>query len=633
MLLASCLRSQVQAEDHQIKALIVEGQNNHKAWPNTTKMMKQYLEETGLFKVDVVTTAPQGTDENFHPTFSDYQVVISNYNGAAWPKATQESFVDYMKNGGGFVVVHAADNAFNDWKEYNEMIGLGGWNGRSEKSGPYVFLDEAGKVQEDKSAGPGGHHGSQHEFEIIVRDPEHPITKGLTGSWLHSKDELYDLLRGPATNMHILATAYADKKQNGSGRHEPMLMTIEFGKGRIFHTTLGHAEYSMECVGFITTLQRGAEWAATGKVTQKVPADFPTADAVSERKFVAKPQVAATQEKTTIEKTTNEKATEKKAADADDADVRWVVYEGGKGPGAGKQIVLIAGDEEYRSEEGLPQLGKILSQRHGFKCTVLFSQDEGGIINPENQKNIPGIEALKSADMLVMLLRFRNLPNDQMKIIDDYVNSGKPILGLRTSTHAFNIGDKDSPYAKYSFNSGKDWIGGFGQQVLGDTWISHHGHHKVESTRGVVNPEFKSHPILRGVTDVWGPSDVYGVTHLPADAQVLLYGQVLEGMNPTDKPVAGKKNEPMMPLFWTKSFKGNQGKESRIICTTMGASTDLLSEGLRRAVVNSVYWGLGMEDQIPAESNVEIVGDYEPTAYGFGSFKKGVKVSEHLLKN
>jgi uncharacterized protein len=271
------------AADKKMTALIVDGQNNHRVWPTTTKMMKGYLEETGLFTVDVATTKPNGTDPAFKPEFSKYDVVISNYNGAAWPEETQKSFVDYVKNGGGFVVIHAANNAFGNWKEYNEIIGLGGWGGRSEKSGPYVYVDENGKTVRDTSPGRGGHHGPQHPFQIIVRDDAHPITKGMPTAWMHNQDELYDLLRGPGANMHILATAYADKDKGGTGRHEPMLMTLSYGKGRVFHTPMGHAEYSQDCVGFIASLQRGTEWAATGKVTTPIPDDFPTADKVSRR--------------------------------------------------------------------------------------------------------------------------------------------------------------------------------------------------------------------------------------------------------------------------------------------------------------------------------------------------------------
>jgi uncharacterized protein len=286
VLLALLALSFTTASAAELKALIVDGQNNHGVWPKTTKMMKQYLEETGLFTVDVATTKPSGSDPEFKPEFHKYDVVISNYNGAPWPAETRKAFVEYVQKGGGFVVVHAANNAFGDWKEYNEIIGLGGWGGRNEKSGPYVYLDDAGKLVRDEKPGSGGHHGPQHEFTIITRDDEHPIMRGLPREWLHVKDELYDLLRGPGENMRILATAYADPKSGGSGRHEPMAMTIDYGQGRCFHTPMGHGDYSMECVGFITLFTRGAEWAATGKVTQtKVPDDFPTPEATSQRKF------------------------------------------------------------------------------------------------------------------------------------------------------------------------------------------------------------------------------------------------------------------------------------------------------------------------------------------------------------
>jgi len=303
----------------------------------------------------------------------------------------------------------------------------------------------------------------------------------------------------------------------------------------------------------------------------------------------------------------------------------WLVFPGGEGPGKGKHVVLISGDEEYRSEEALPMLGRMLAERQGFKCTVLFAIDKkSGEINPNEQGNIPGLEALETADVMVLGLRFRGLPDDQMKFFADYLEAGKPIIGLRTSTHAFKFG-KDSKYAKWSFNS-KEWSGGFGRQVLGETWISHHGHHGKESARGVVAKGAGDHPLLRGVEDVWGPSDVYGIKQLPADAKVLLDGQVLSGMKPDDGPVEGKKNDPMMPVAWIRERPMENGRTQMVVCTTMGAATDFVAPGLRRFVANSVFHACGLE--VPAEMNVEIVGDYQPSNFGFNGGKKGVKVDD-----
>ncbi len=311
----------------------------------------------------------------------------------------------------------------------------------------------------------------------------------------------------------------------------------------------------------------------------------------------------------------------------------WVVYQGHNGPGAGKHIVLLSGDDEYRSEESLPMLGKILAERHGFKCTVLFAiNPKDGTIDPASQTNIPGISALDTADLCVMGLRFRELPDAEMKHFVDYFRAGKPFIALRTSTHAFAYDrNKASIYARYDWRSA-DWPGGFGQQVLGETWVAHHGKHAVESTRGMVVEAFRENPILRGVSDVWVPTDVYEVKHLPADAEVLMCGEVLAGMKPTDPPVEGSKNNPMMPVVWTRRYTNETGKVAKVLTTTMGAAVDLQNEGLRRMVVNACYWAVGLESKIPPKANVDYVGNYEPTWFGFGTHKKGVKPQDWEVK-
>jgi hypothetical protein len=307
----------------------------------------------------------------------------------------------------------------------------------------------------------------------------------------------------------------------------------------------------------------------------------------------------------------------------------FVVYEGKSGPGVGKHIVFLSGDEEYRSEEGLPQLAKILAVREGFKCTVLFAiNPKDGTIDPNVRDSLPGAEALDSADAVVMLLRFREWPDEQMKHFVDAYLAGKPIIALRTSTHAFNYEKNTaSLYAKYSYN-GKEWAGGFGRQVLGETWVAHHGEHKKEATRGVIEPSSEGDPILRGVKDIFGNTDVYTASP-QADAKILVRGQVLTGMNPTDAPVEGKKNEPMQPVVWTRLYKNEAGKTNKILCTTMGSATDLQNEGLRRLLVNGVFWGIGLE--VPEKADVRLVGEYKPSMYGFGGFIKGVKPAAHDL--
>jgi len=264
------------------KALIVTGQNAHD-WKGTTPVLKQILEETGLFAVDVAVSPPKGEDmSNFKPNFAAYDVVVSNYQGDPWPEETKQALVDYVKNGGGLVIYHFACAAFPDWKEYNEMIGLGGWGGRNEKWGPYVRWRD-GKFVRDYSPGRAGGHGPQQPFVLEVREPNHPIMKGLPPRFAHVPDELYGWLRGPAKNLTVLATAFAPKELGGAGEHEPLLFTVQYGKGRVFQNALGHAPEHLKSVAFIVTFQRGAEWAASGKVTQKVPDDFPGPDKPSVR--------------------------------------------------------------------------------------------------------------------------------------------------------------------------------------------------------------------------------------------------------------------------------------------------------------------------------------------------------------
>lgn len=276
-LVGSLLAASVSAAE-PIRVLIVDGQNNHN-WKSTTPILKEFLLKSGRFTVDVVTSPPNGQPKeawaNFRPKFADYGAVVSNYNGELWPEPVQRDLESYVSNGGGLVIVHAANNAFTEWPEYNKMIGLG-WRGAD--FGPRVTVDNDGKVVETaKGEGPGAGHGAQHDFAIVVRDREHPVMKGIPAEWMHVKDELYHGQRGPAANMHVLATAFAAKGVGGTEANEPMVWWIPYGKGKVFTNVMGHADYSMKCVGFQTIIDRGTEWVATGKVTIPVPEKFPTA--------------------------------------------------------------------------------------------------------------------------------------------------------------------------------------------------------------------------------------------------------------------------------------------------------------------------------------------------------------------
>jgi type 1 glutamine amidotransferase len=274
-----------------ISVMILDGESGgpYHDWRRVTVALKKMLDETGLFATTVVTAPPAGADyAGFAPAFANYRAVVLNYDAPdeRWPAALKTSFEQYVSGGGGVVAVHAADNAFAGWPAFNEMMGVGGWRGRAEQTGPYWYLRD-GKLVSDTSPGRAGSHGKRVPFAVTVHDAGHPITRGLPRIWMHQGDELYARLRGPGKNMTVLATAFSDPANAGSGRDEPQLLVLSYGKGRVFHTTLGHDVTAMSSVGFVVTLQRGTEWAATGKVTQKVPANFPTATTVSYRADIA----------------------------------------------------------------------------------------------------------------------------------------------------------------------------------------------------------------------------------------------------------------------------------------------------------------------------------------------------------
>lgn len=320
---------------------------------------------------------------------------------------------------------------------------------------------------------------------------------------------------------------------------------------------------------------------------------------------------------------------------------KWIEFSGTRGPGVGKHIVFLAGDEEYRSEEALPQLAKILADRHGFRCTVLFSLNAEGEIDPNSSSIQPGLQLLKTADLCVMMLRFRAWPEADMRHFVDYWRTGKPIIAIRTSTHAFNYPvDSTNVYRHFGWRN-DEWTGGFGKKILGETWISHWGNHGSQATRGIIEPSKKDHPVLRGVGTLFGTTDVYEAAP-PSDAEILVRGQVVEGMKPTDPPAQGRKktssgkeqelNDPMMPVVWSRNVFNDAERTNRVLTITMGSSTDFLDENLRRLLVNGCYWMTGLEQRLPDRADVRLVGKYEPTPFGFEKFKKGVRPAD-LLKD
>ena len=319
------------------------------------------------------------------------------------------------------------------------------------------------------------------------------------------------------------------------------------------------------------------------------------------------------------------------------APAQGVTYQGAGGPGSGKHIVLVAGDDaEYHSEEALPALAKILAVRHGFQCTVLFSVNpEDGTIDPREKRNIPGLEALRTADLLILFIRWRDLPDEQMKHFIDYLDSGRPIMALRTGTHPFEF-KTSKTYQQWSWNSTvPGWEGGFGRKVLGETWVAHHGEHGKQSTRALFAPQAGNSPILRGINsgDIWVSTDTYEVRlPLPETCRTLLLGQVLSWIGPDSQPVPGKVNDPMMPVAWTNSYTGAGGRTARVFTTTMGAADDLENAKLRRLLVNAVYWAVGLESKIQSKADVALVGEYRPHSFLSEVYTAGVKPADLELK-
>jgi len=301
-----------------------------------------------------------------------------------------------------------------------------------------------------------------------------------------------------------------------------------------------------------------------------------------------------------------------------------VVYQGDKGPGSGKHIVFLAGDHEYRSEETLPALARILARRDGFKCSVFFTTDpRTGFIEP-GSSNISGLETLRTADLLVIFLRFQDFPDDQMQHIADYLDRGGPVVGFRTATHAFQIQRPDAKFLKYTWKGVEGYPGGFGRQILGETWVSHYGKNHAQSSRLLLQPDQSAHPILRGVRDVWVQSGGYTASPIEG-SQILALGQILDGMTPDSPPAKDKKE---LPVAWTRTYLGALGKPGRVFTTTHGASEDLLNEGFRRMVLNAILWTVGLDTAIRPDANISFVGPFQPSTYNFKGFVTGMKPSD-----
>jgi hypothetical protein len=301
-----------------------------------------------------------------------------------------------------------------------------------------------------------------------------------------------------------------------------------------------------------------------------------------------------------------------------------IVYEGDRGPGRGKHIVFLAGDHEYRSEEALPALARIMAKHYGFKCSVFFTTNPPtGFIEP-GSSNIAGLDALRKADLMVVFLRFQDFPDAEMQHIADYLDRGGPVVGFRTATHAFQIKRPDAKFVRFDWQNKGEFAGGFGRQILGETWVSHYGANHKMSSRLILEPSQAGHPVLRGVKDVWVQSGGYTADPLQPSV-ILARGQILNGMTPDSPPAPDKQQ---VPVAWVRSYTGASGRSGRVFTTTHGASEDLLNEGFRRMAVNGILWAVGLEDSIKADGDVALVGPYQPTTFNFNGYVKGMKPAE-----